>query len=80
MYLRKIRNLYQELKPLNIRVKKLKKERLRVNKIFYSTSHKCFGQCLAVADFMAYMIWANPSCLNGWYHCAELEDEQTLFK
>ena len=80
MCLKKIKNLYQGLRPLNIRIRALKKQSLRVNTIFYSTRYKCFGQCLAVADFMAYMIWANPSCLNGWYHCAELEEDPRLFK
>ena len=50
----------------------MKKGRLKINTIFYSKRFECFGQCLNIRDYMAYMIWAKPSAPAGWYHCEEL--------
>ena len=52
----------------------MKKEKLKVNTVFFSKRFKSLGQCLAVADFMAYMIFPRGKGFNGWFHCQELED------
>jgi len=49
------------------------KANLKPNTIYYSTRYKCWGQCLKVRDFMAYMIWTSPTAMQGWYPCSELE-------
>ena len=50
----------------------MKKASLKKNTVYYSTRFSCFGQCLQINNFMAYMIWTKPTAPPGWYHCAEL--------
>ena len=50
----------------------MKKVDLRLNTLFFSQRFKCYGQCVAIADFMAYMIFAKKEHPSAWYHCAEL--------
>lgn len=52
----------------------MKKEKLKVNKLFYSKRFKSYGQCIAVADFMAYILFSKGKGFSAWYHCQELEE------
>jgi len=50
----------------------MKKEKLQVNKMFYSERHNCYGMCVGVTSYMAFMLFVHSSHPNGWYHAAEL--------
>jgi hypothetical protein len=58
----------------------MKKDKLKINTIYYSKRFKCFGQCLKKKDFMAYMIWSLPGAQPGWYPCTELVYDVTELK
>ncbi|MAG59984.1 hypothetical protein CMO96_04310 [Candidatus Woesebacteria bacterium] len=52
----------------------MKKEKIQLNRMFYSRRHECYGMCIAKADFMAYMLFVKKEFPSCWYHCIELED------
>jgi len=50
----------------------VKAEKLKVHKMLYSKRYKCYGQCLKVMGFMAFMIFVKHPGI--WLHCQELEE------
>lgn len=52
---------------------------VKVNQLYYSTRHEEYGFCVAIAEYLAYMVWRDPDLPAGWYHCVELIEKEVDF-
>ena len=52
---------------------------VKINHLYYSTRLEEYGFCVAIAEYLAYMVWRNPDLPAGWYHCVELIEKEIDF-
>ena len=57
----------------------MKSQDVKINHLYYSTRLEEYGFCVAIAEYLAYMVWRNPDLPAGWYHCVELIEKEVDF-